>query len=104
MVNTILVVIKIQKLKYLIQHVQKGLFSQDHLYLVVEHIIHKINYLMKENMSYQKINQQEKESSFWVTDNLLLNLQHEDHKVIFNINLAPGPGSYRLPSDFGHYD
>lgn len=21
-----------------------------------------------------------------------------------HINLAPGPGSYRVPSDFGHYD
>jgi hypothetical protein len=23
---------------------------------------------------------------------------------IYLFNIAPGPGSYRIPSDFGHYD
>jgi len=48
--------------------------------------------------------QLEKESLCLEEDNLSHNSKQEDLKVIFNIILAPGPGTYRLPSDFGHYD
>lgn len=55
-------------------------------------------------MFYQKINQLVKENSCQDADNLLPNLNLEDPKVIFYIISAPGPGTYRLPSDFGQYD
>jgi hypothetical protein len=59
---------------------------------------------MKENMFCPKINQLEKENSCWEEESLSLNSKPEDLKVIFNVNSAPGPGTYRLPSDFGQYD
>jgi hypothetical protein len=58
----------------------------------------------KGGMFYPKINQQERESLCLEEGNHLQSLNHEDPKVIIEINLAPGPGTYRLQSDFGHYD
>ncbi len=31
-------------------------------------------------------------------------LEQEKIYVIYYLTLGPGPGSYRTPSDFGHYD
>lgn len=55
-------------------------------------------------MSCQKINLLESVSSWTEEDNLSQILRLNDHKVKFNVILAPGPGTYRLPSDFGQYD
>jgi hypothetical protein len=55
-------------------------------------------------MFYRKTNQQERESLCLEEGNHSQTLNHEDPKVIIKINLAPGPGTYRLQSDFGHYD
>ena len=51
-----------------------------------------------------KISQREKENSWWEEESRLQNFRLEDHKVNIFLNKAPGPGSYRLPSDFGQYD
>ncbi len=59
---------------------------------------------MKESMFCPKINLQENGNSWTEGDNPSLNLKPDGHKVHLSINKAPGPGTYRLPSDFGQYD
>lgn len=59
---------------------------------------------MKENMYCQRTSQQGKGNSCWEEGSHLLSSKRKDHKVLNILNLAPGPGSYRLPSDFGQYD
>lgn len=55
-------------------------------------------------MFYLKISQREKESSCWEEESHLQIFRLDDHKVNIFDNKAPGPGSYRFSSDFGHYD
>jgi len=70
----------------------------------VEHILLTISYRTKANTYYPKMFRLVKESSCWEEDNLSLNSNLKDHKVFYRLILAPGPGTYRLPSDFGQYD
>lgn len=61
-------------------------------------------YQIKENMSYQNIKVMEKEDLHLDLENhLLINLANKQ-KVKIYLNIAPGPGTYRSPSDFGQYD
>lgn len=55
-------------------------------------------------MYYQKMYQLEKGNLCLAEDNHSHSFRREDPKVNFIYIIAPGPGSYRLPSDFGHYD
>lgn len=99
-----LVITQIQKPKYLTLQDLKDSLTQELSHQVLAHTIQLTTCRMKENMFYLKISQREKENSWWEEDNLLQNFNLDDHKVSIFFNTAPGPGSYRLPSDFGQYD
>ena len=62
--DIILVIIKIQRPKYLIQLDQKDFYSLDHLLQEVDHTPQEINSRPKETTFCQKINQLGKENSF----------------------------------------
>ena len=58
-----------------------------------------------EIMSYQKINLSENEDFYMEEEVVSLMKCPKEFKVqLYYYIIAPGPGTYRRPSDFGHYD
>ena len=57
------------------------------------------SYLQVENTFYQEWKVQRAELLGKIFEKVLI----IDAKVTYGLNEAPGPGNYRLPSDFGYY-
>lgn len=74
------------------------------MFQALANIPQKMIYQRVVTMYYRKINLRDiEECCFQAVIALLMRIISEFY-VQFLLCVAPGPGVYRLPSDFGHYD
>lgn len=67
--------------------------------------MNQLIYFLKEGIiQLLQVQDMERESLIKKEDRLNFNLRQEKITVKYFLILDPGPGSYRTPSDFGHYD